>query len=69
LEKAAIERYLDSIDPLDKAGGYAIQEGGEALVASVRGSYTNVVGLPLERLWLELRNWPVSTKPFSAAVR
>jgi septum formation protein len=52
-----IDRYLDSIDPLDKAGGYAIQEGGDSIVKSISGSYSNVVGLPLERLRLELADW------------
>ncbi|HTG42910.1 MAG TPA: Maf family protein [Verrucomicrobiae bacterium] len=49
-----IRRYLDKIDPLDKAGGYAIQEHGELLVQEVSGSFSNVVGLPLERLQDEL---------------
>jgi len=46
--------YLDQINPLDKAGAYAIQEHGEMIVAEIRGSYTNVVGLPIERLRKEL---------------
>jgi septum formation protein len=45
---ADIAAYVDSGEPLDKAGAYAIQERGAALVAAVRGSYTNVVGLPVE---------------------
>jgi septum formation protein len=49
-----IDAYLACIDPLDKAGGYAIQDRGEALVEGIRGSYSNVVGLPLERLRGEL---------------
>jgi septum formation protein len=49
-----IDAYLDRINPLDKAGAYAIQEHGEMVVASVRGSFSNVVGLPLERLREEL---------------
>ena len=57
LGRAAIAAYLDSIDPLDKAGAYAIQEGGEVLVARISGSYSNVVGLPVERLRLELADW------------
>ena len=42
-----IDAYVAGGEPLDKAGAYAIQEGGGALVASFVGSYTNVVGLPL----------------------
>lgn len=49
-----IDHYLGTINPLDKAGGYAIQENGELVVESISGSYTNVVGLPVERLRIEL---------------
>lgn len=42
-----IERYVASGAPLDKAGGYAIQDLDGALVDAVFGSYTNVIGLPL----------------------
>jgi septum formation protein len=44
---ALIERYVASGSPLDKAGGYAIQDLDGALVDAVVGSYTNVIGLPL----------------------
>ncbi|MSU64209.1 MAG: septum formation protein Maf [Pedosphaera sp.] len=52
-----IHRYVTSINPLDKAGAYAIQEGGERIIRSISGSYTNVVGLPMERLAEELKAW------------
>ena len=42
--------YIASGDPLDKAGAYAIQHPGFAPVARIEGSYSNVVGLPLEML-------------------
>ena len=46
--EAMIEAYVASGSPFDKAGGYAIQDLDGALVAGVLGSYTNVVGLPVE---------------------
>ena len=45
-----IADYLDKINPLDKAGAYAIQEHGDLIVENIRGSFANVVGLPVERL-------------------
>jgi len=47
---AEIEAYIATGDPFDKAGGYAIQHAGFEPVARISGSYTNVVGLPLETL-------------------
>jgi septum formation protein len=49
-----ISDYYKVVNPLDKAGAYAIQEKGEQIVAHVKGSFTNVVGLPMERLEAEL---------------
>jgi len=58
LSDAEILAYLGRIQPLDKAGAYAIQEYGELLVEDVTGSRANVIGLPLERLRAELDAWP-----------
>ncbi|MBL9214539.1 MAG: septum formation protein Maf [Opitutaceae bacterium] len=50
LDEAAIDRYLARVNPLDKAGGYAIQEHGDLIVAGYTGSLTNIVGLPVEEM-------------------
>lgn len=47
LSAAQIRWYTSLAEPYDKAGGYAIQGQGACLVASISGSYTNVVGLPM----------------------
>ena len=55
LSAEVIRTYLARIQPLDKAGGYAIQEHAELILSELKGSFTNVVGLPVERLrtcWL-----------------
>jgi len=52
-----IRDYLARISPLDKAGAYAIQENGDLLVEKISGSFSNVVGLPMERLHEELRRF------------
>jgi septum formation protein len=57
LTPGQINNYLAKINPLDKAGGYAIQEHGELIVSEISGSFSNVVGLPLERLAEELAVW------------
>lgn len=52
-----IRSYLSKMNPLDKAGAYAIQAHGDLIVEKISGSYTNVVGLPLEKLRAELSAW------------
>lgn len=47
---AEIDAYIASGDPFDKAGAYAIQNEAFQPVASIEGSYSNVVGLPLDEL-------------------
>ena len=57
LTTGQISDYLSKMNPLDKAGAYAIQEHGDTIVAEISGSYSNVVGLPVERLGEELAAW------------
>ena len=49
LNKKMIAAYLAKVNPLDKAGAYAAQGYGAEVIASIEGSYTNVVGLPMEK--------------------
>ena len=51
----AIRAYVESGEPLDRAGAYAIQGGGAALVAAYTGCYANIVGLPLCHTFFALR--------------
>jgi septum formation protein len=58
--EAAIEAYVATGEPFDKAGGYAVQGEGSRLVAEVDGCYTNVVGLPVETTRRLLAAWGLS---------
>jgi septum formation protein len=50
LDEAVIEAYLARVHTLDKAGGYAIQEQPDLIIAGYQGSWTNIVGLPVETM-------------------
>lgn len=57
LTDAEIDYYIDHYKPYDKAGGYAIQEWiGYIGIESIEGSYYNIVGLPVQRLYTLLNN-------------
>ncbi|HEX3717010.1 MAG TPA: Maf family protein [Verrucomicrobiae bacterium] len=58
-----IRHYHSQTNPLDKAGGYGIQEQGDVLVEAISGSFTNVIGLPLERFEAE---WAAFAEPVMA---
>lgn len=50
LSRKEIQRYIETVHVMDKAGAYAVQEGGEEIVASLEGSFYNVMGLPIEKI-------------------
>lgn len=52
-----IERYVTSGEPMDKAGAYGIQGRAGAFVERIEGSYTGIVGLPLNETWQLLRRF------------
>ncbi len=53
-----IEYYLNNFEPYDKAGAYGVQEWiGYIGVEHIEGSYFNVMGLPIQRLYSELKRW------------
>ena len=54
-DDAAIRAYVATGEPLDKAGAYALQGNGAALVRSYGGCYSNIVGLPLCHAFFALR--------------
>lgn len=50
LTKEEIVNYIQTGEPLDKAGGYGIQGGGKDFVVSYEGSFDNIVGLPVDEV-------------------
>lgn len=46
-----VKRYVSSGSPMDKAGGYGIQDLGSVFVESIEGDFYNVMGLPIGRVW------------------
>ena len=57
LTREEIAEYVASGEPMDKAGAYAIQGFASKFVQRIDGSYTNVVGLPIELVYEHLRTW------------
>ncbi len=65
LSDEEIKAYVDSGEPLDKAGAYAIQGGAAAFVTRIEGSYSNIVGLPLRAVASQLAQYlPVTPEAF-----
>lgn len=58
LTHSEINYYIDTYKPFDKAGSYGIQEWiGLIGIQKINGSYTNVVGMPMEKLYTHLMQW------------
>ncbi|MBT4761986.1 MAG: septum formation protein Maf [Bdellovibrionaceae bacterium] len=57
LSKEQIREYVSSGDPFDKAGGYGIQNVQSQFVEKIEGSYSNVVGLPMELIERIFKNY------------
>lgn len=57
LDRPELERYVATGEPMDKAGAYAIQGLASKFIRQIEGSYTNVVGLPIELVYRHLRRW------------
>jgi septum formation protein len=60
LSDRAIREYLAKVNPLDKAGAYAAQGHGTEIIERIEGSYSNVVGLPMEATTRALRAFGVT---------
>ncbi|MEG2957420.1 MAG: Maf family protein, partial [Christensenellaceae bacterium] len=55
ISKEELERYLQTEQVLDKAGAYAIQQGGAKFVTKIEGCFFNVVGLPVHTVYKLLK--------------
>ncbi len=56
LDDSAINEYFSHVNPLDKAGAYAIQQKGELIIASHEGLLSTIIGLPVEEVCQVLKN-------------
>ena len=59
LDRARIDNYLARVNPIDKAGAYAAQGFGSEIIEKIDGSYTNVVGLPMEKTVVALAEFGI----------
>ncbi|MFO7596129.1 MAG: Maf family protein [Desulfocurvibacter africanus] len=59
VQDAALEAYVATGEPMDKAGSYAIQGQGGFLVQRIEGSYSNVVGLPVAEVLEAFSTWGI----------
>jgi septum formation protein len=64
MSEAEIDAYVESGEPMDKAGGYAIQGLASKFISSIEGSYSNVVGLPVSLVY---RYWNTLSRDHTTA--
>lgn len=62
LSHNGIDNYLARVNPLDKAGAYAAQGFGSEIIEKIDGSFTNVVGLPMEKTIAALAEFEITPK-------
>ena len=62
MTKAEIQSYIETGEPMDKAGAYGIQGKALLFVKEIQGDYNNVVGLPVARLYQELKEMELEPK-------
>jgi len=60
MSSETIEAYIDTGEPLERAGGYSLQEKGAILVEKIDGDFFNAMGLPLSRLVEELKDFGIN---------
>ncbi len=62
MTEAEITDYVETLEPMDKAGAYGIQGKSAIFIKEIYGDYNNVVGLPLARLYQELKNMGIESR-------
>lgn len=62
MSEEEIRSYVDTGEPMDKAGAYGIQGKSAIFIKEISGDYNNVVGLPLARLYQELKNMGIESR-------
>lgn len=62
MSEEEIRSYVDTGEPMDKAGAYGIQGKSAVFIKEISGDYNNVVGLPLARLYQELKNMGIESR-------
>jgi septum formation protein len=58
LSENEIDEYINTKEPMDKAGAYGIQDHGARFVKAISGDYFTIVGFPISRVYQELKKIP-----------